>query len=59
MYSMVTPGARSSSLNPCDVISSTASSVTTFLTHPTPVKGNVHFLRILDSPPYSHASWLQ
>ena len=44
------PGARSKSLKPFSVTSRTASSVTTFLTHPTPVNGKVHFFKILDSP---------
>ena len=48
--STVTPGARSNNLKPCGVTSKTANSVTTFLTQPTPVNGNVHLLRIFDSP---------
>ena len=49
--STLTPGARSSRMNPrCGSISSTARSVTTFLTHPTPVRGRVHALKSLDSP---------
>ena len=47
MCATETPGARSNSLNPFGVISITANSVTTFFTQPTPVKGKVHFLRIL------------
>ncbi len=49
--STLTPGARSRRMNPrSGSMSSTARSVTTFLTQPTPVRGSVHSVSSLDSP---------
>ena len=45
MVSISTPGARSKSLNPDEVISITAILVTIFFTHLTPVKGRLQSSR--------------